>query len=1398
MKLVQWSPDELGTLSSFVQTTRPTYSDSTLTQQTEAGTSFSDTVKAMVRRENLTIDIAENLHRRATAEGDFEEADPSWNPHAYIRENWSEEDKAYFEIEQRQGIFDQAMNAAQLDTLREKVRREKLLLEQIDGGSMLGVLAGGFVAAATDLSSYIPVAGQIQKIRQLGPIARGALLGTTAMAIPELGLQATQELRTAQESFMNIGVGAALGAGMGGFARLLSPKHPLNPANPVNPLRRENLDAQGVGVRTPDGSEEIIESTVGAARVDRSGPRAEPGLTSNVPFLNRLTEKITGVTPVGRALQWTGGRSRDILVRLMDLGGVLTNTARFGKRIGPSAEDLKKDLLTYRDRLFLFGDKLHRNLNLAMGQTKTENLFGLRNRITEDQLNDITRRKLNGTWTEEDNLSLVREYGETNARLINQTAEQYAEKVHEVNGLFEEEMIELGMLQDPERVSKLKSDLDAIRRQLEGDGTQGVEPRPELRAERDRIRAELQAELSKPAPMGRDYGHAQMWDASKILSSEEEFTDFLLEVLVDRPNDDWLFETFDITPEQWARLGSEEVEINGTSLTPEEGARKRAEILREWAGDEYLFNINRAELQAEAAEGALKQSTLDLQDMLRALGYARTTTERLKLSEARKFRDQFNGQVETTRAEREVQAGFVRALKDAAEAARTLTLDRSLADLPVGRSAITDAENAVTAAEDALLKEIREASTDPASADSFWNSGAYQKRVAEVAQAKARLDNLYARSPEPIDSVRRARVEERARSAQRELARLDNRLARLQERQAKLERLHQEVEARYEKARAAKSAITDAVTEARRVRRIAEKDLRKVKRILAKAQKQTPLDEVVSDIRLALMNRENLPHSMLDKIAVETGRAKKRRIILNPEQRRKGEELGFLRTDLPNILNAQYDQLAGHIGLHRGLDIRKGGEFGSWQDVLRAVDEEYDALTRGKDPETVKRLNAERAGVKKDMTLLKNRLLGTENVGADKDGWAYWMSGKVRQANFIRFGAGFLLPSLTDIASVTLRTGSFAKLAREHGREAVRIMSGMSESELRALVNSTELGANGVRMAQLFDADDAVHMFGIGADGTFKKRFTSQVDRGARWLSEKTNLVSGMRAWNRFWRIAAGIQVSYRLRDLARKWDSLTDLEKADMASLGIGKAEASRIAKYIEKFGQTDANGHWDPRLSEWMSTKDGREAARDFRIAVERTMSRAVYSPGIGDTPGVMSHALGKMFLQFQTYAFTFLNRFMIPASQRVYSHKDATAMVAFAHLIWAGMVVVIGKDLLRGEDPMKRFEDGQWVSTTYDIIDRSGVLAYMSPYVDSLLKLTSPIQEELLGDSIAPSRFSRNRWWESSLGASYGLVRDIGAFGSSIFAEDPSTSDIVKKGLLLTPANFYWRLMNSFAED
>lgn len=1334
--VVEWSPDDAGTLSAFVQTTRPTFTGTPIRREPDAP-SFRETLTNMVKRENFALDAGRLISNRnemvdAQGEDPLQERDPNWNPYRHVRETWDEATQQDMEFELRAGIFDDARNPAELALKLEAVRQEKAMLQNIEGGPISAQLLGGLVGGITDPTSYVPIAGQVNRLRRLGVIGKGLLIGATATAIPEFALQGSQELRTKYESFMNVGIGTALGGGAGAFVSVMNRRHALSPSNPHNPLREDNFVHQGDGFRTPEGEIDVVggSDSAGAARVvDQGDTRHAPGLTTDTPFLGATMRGLDSFTPVGRAGQYSSPVSRGILRRLMDMGGRLSRANLDGTPTIHSAEDWKRDFMRLREIVLQTGDRLLRDLNRDLGQTATahrlEAVPGLgrvfQGTVSAEDFSEIARQQLLGIFDDAAVQRVETTYGPDAAQRIVSKTSEYAEDIHRVNGEFEAELIDLGLLRDDNRIAQLTAERDAAREAVRAERerlaseTEAATEAPdqsslrELRADRERAEAALAEEAGKPAAMGRDYGHAQLWSPAHIMNRQEAFEDFLLEALAADPDDEWLTAGYGLTKGEFQKLGQEPVEViidgDQRTISIENGVDMRRTILRDWAGDEFEYNLQRAEAQEGAAQRGVEEAEWGLSMTMRALGWVTDKARRATATEIRAFRDRLAGQWEKARADRGAATarGRVRATPD----------------------------------------EIR-------------------------------------------------RLDRQAENAAERLQRLDQKLAEAQAKRTSLDN--------------ARQAVGDAKADAARELRVAQKDLRKALRKLRKANKSTPLANAVNEITRRLAQNDGLPSYQrigehADRIARETGRTKARRIHLSPEMRLKAEELGFLRTDLPNVLTVQYDQLSGWIGLHRGLDMGPNGRYATWADVVRAVDEDFEALRQqaSGDAKTTSKLNDERRNVIRDMGILKDRLLGTENAGVDKDGWSYWLSKKMRQLNFVRFGAGFLLPSMTDIASVAARTGSIGRLVAQHGPQVVDIMRGMDKSDLQALVNAQELGANGVRMARAFDVEDGFEFMGIGAEGTTKHRVTSRIDTAMGWLTDKTNVVSGMRAWNRMNKIAAGIHRAYRLRDFAAKgWGNLLPRQRTDLAQLGIGESQLKRIGRFIEQHGSTDARGHWDPGLEDWASTREGREAARDFRIAIERDMSQAIFTPGIGDTPGLMSHALGKLWLQFQSYAFTFLNRYLSPTSQRIRAFRDPVAIASMGHLIWTSLLVVVGKGLIRGEDPSKRFEDGKMADTLFEMLDRSGMMHFMSPYVDALVKASAPMQEAAFGEvKVGPtSRFVRNDAWTSALGANFGLARDLGQFTTATIGGDVDRA--TEKALLLAPYNTYWRVMHQLVDD
>ena len=1520
MNVIDWSPEELGARAAMLPSTvsqLPLFSG----DQIEQSGTFKEAAAAAFSRENVYWDLGRKLYSTATRGDDVAQHDPNFNVYGWLKGNLDKETYQKLMPEIADGLFQDVISPAHAQWKVEEVMREKQLVQSMEQ-NWLGSLAGSLGGALADPINFVPVGGWFSTGSKIVRVGKTALFAALTTAPQEAALYASQDLRSWKESMLNVGSAAVIGGGIGALSMAFSKAHPLHPENVINPLHPDNMTRQGVVSRVPGEGEDVIDfagSTTGATQAPLDAPK-------------RLGEKtvvgklFTSVTPAGRVLNYTADSARSILTRLMDLGGVLTDTNRFGVRTALSAEDLKRDYLTEFSKVLLKGEDIHDETSRLLGDINAP-------KMDPADLNATTQKILVGTLTDEHRAALAAKYGQNAVQVIENQATKYANEIHQTNELFERKLVERGFMQDSGAVNQLQSKItqnrarrdaelktveeaekvakadykeavktaadDTAKRTLAADHSAKLEEleakRAEIKEQYDTAALEKELDYQKalPVPMGRDYGHAQMWDASAITAKHEEARGFLLRVLSDHPEGDWLSDRFGMTIDQFKALKASD-------------PAQYQKILTEWSGDEFVHRISVLEEQVKAAEAAVKQSTLDFNDVLRGLGYLRREERAAKLSEARKFRDKINTDIQTARQRKETLEVERRTVQTAIQTAMQREFDRAntftIRGPDVGAKeleALTRSENSLNLLEgiskdkpvtselgqvntilgeigkrvtpdefvkDALVSdyqraaiilpdgtfwvlnkgvghadigkalgkterpyaEVTTAGVDGAGISSDLPLTKQQKQVIDRLTARYRRENVSAsvdvyapgdavgrvgsegidriatsemaatvdplvapKAPEPELTTDLATLKERLNGLNRQLVKEDSRLRRLEEAKSRVDAAHAEADAKLDVLTKARQATADALADVRKARGIAETDLNKVKRQLLKAQKRTPLDQAVDDLVETLSNRATLPSGIMDRVGVDklttTGRMKERRLILTREQRIEAEAAGFLRTDLPNILHRQYDQLAGHLGIREALDIGRGRTFESWQDVLGKVQDEYNTLTsKAGDPKKVAKLNAERKQVLDDLELLKSRLTGMENPGADRDGWTLWGSRKLRQANFVRFGSGFLVSSLTDVAAVGLRH-RVLPLLRDHGFEALKeAMSTAPKSELRALVNATEIGSHALMGMSRFDADDMVQQMGIGVAGTMKHTLTSNVDRAFSAVSNAVTKYSGMPAWNRFWKIASGLQMASKLKELTAAYDTISDLKKADLASLGIGRTEAKRLNEFISKFG-AETNGVFDPRLEEWGKHPGGLEAARDFRVAIQRDMTRSVNTPGIGDTPAIMDKWYGKLWLQFQTFAFTFVNRYMEPVLQRALHFHDLQAAGSFAMLMAISAGIMAIKDVMRGEDPAKRLEPGQELKTATELIDRSGLMGYLSPYVNSGLKLSG---------FDGASKYQRSKWFEQILGINSALIGDVGRFGASV-AEGEDSDKILKKGLVLAPFGNWLRLGHHLIE-
>lgn len=1285
-----------------------------------------DSLAASAMRENTITSLGGSMsHNTGATDQEIEQAhDDGFNPYSYLRETYAESDLADVMPYIIDGELEETYSGRQVEAILADLRRE-LAQSRTAAANPGAAFLGGIVAAVGDPTSYIPVVGPASRVGRLGSLATIGANAALSTSVSELALQSTQRTRTLEETLLNIGTAGLIGGGLGYFIGANYRSNLLHPDHPDNPLRVENLRNHPEVVRTADGELDELSAaelrelreevdSINAARVEgrdtdwtqsdtqiaRSEPQTRVGraLRSAGDFFNTRTI-------VGRVVRAASPEARRLGLSLMDPGGTLLRGHLNGKAMAPAAEDIKHYLMVRAE-----------NLSATMRQSVVDLRVQLGKRIDEADVYRLTQRTL---FNMEDRAlahELVRKYGQSGFDRMMEKARANAEAIHKTNDDFEQMMVQRGILQDSDTVARLESELESAKAEVERLKAEEVVDEAALgraRAIRDDRRSELFQETSKPAPMGREYGHAQLWNRDAIIETPDEFRAFLRDALLDQPETNWLQDAYQMTPAEFRALR-------------ESDRAQYDRILEDWAGDAFYHRLTQRENAHKAAVEADKQSVLDLNDALRALGILRRENGQVTLSQARKFRDKANTDLEAARQSKA----------------------RAEADLRAYRQGIATSERMAKAPLEIRLQSKRQV------AQQARDTGRLKELMAQVQRETKRMKTLAERQ-ERVDAA---------------LAKADARRAEIQRR---------------------RQALDDLLEDLRAQGRVTSKDLRKAKRQLRAAQKATPLDDLIDEVYDNLVTTGRVPHGIMDRIGREsdrtTGRVKERTIQLNGEQRMAGIQRGWLKDDLPQVLFNQYDQVSAELAIREALEIGPGQRYSSWGDRLKAVEEDYNDMIAGaSDRATKDRLRRERDTILDDLVSARDRIRGAVmSSDGTTHGWANWLSSKVRSIQFARFGGGFLFSSMTDAATMSLRTGGFGKALRQYGRQSARaafnMHKGIPHNDIEAFVASMELGIGAAAHARRFGSEDLVNgpygSHGIGSGNT--RRVTGAIDQGMGWVNEKVGLLSGLPLWNRTMKIMAGHMMSARIRDSVGRFDNLSKAEIADLASVGIGRAEARRLHGLIQKHGST-VDGRFDPGLSNWPAAD-----ARTFLMAIQRDMNRAINTPGVGDTPRLMDTWWGKLWLQFQTFSFTFINRYAYPTAQRI-ALGDRKAMASAIWLMGAASMVVAFKDILRGNDPTERYREGRWGDTAYEILDRSGLMAWTSPYVDSALKL---------GGFGGLERYARQGALTGLAGVNAGFLSDVNQAAIAAIDADPN---VLEKILVLLPMSTQTRLFNNLMTE
>lgn len=402
--------------------------------------------------------------------------------------------------------------------------------------------------------------------------------------------------------------------------------------------------------------------------------------------------------------------------------------------------------------------------------------------------------------------------------------------------------------------------------------------------------------------------------------------------------------------------------------------------------------------------------------------------------------------------------------------------------------------------------------------------------------------------------------------------------------------------------------------------------------------------------------RGTMDWHVMDDIVPESGRMKERTLKL-PDSL------------LEPYLNSDIDHLSHSYLRSMAPEVEMTERFGSrdMKDSLDSIRDEYarlmeQAKARG-DNDAVTALDKRRDADIRDLSAIRDRLYGLYGQPKDPTAWFVRAGRFARSFNALRLLGAATLAHVPDIANVITRYGlpnTFAAVGKlATNWNAIQV----TRAEARRLGVGLDMVMN--TTASLL-GDYASH------SQFAEQRFMSKATRGFTIATGETPLISTIQS------LASAVGQDELLRNAEKlaAGNLLPQRTFAKLASTGIDKPMLQRIAAQAAEHGQ-QINGLKFGMSDKWTDAA----AAQAFEAAILKDAHAMTLSPGAGDTPLLMSTELGKLILQFKSFAFAASRHVLLPLSQGV-AGGDPRAITGLFSLAMAGFLSYAAKQKAAGQ--------------------------------------------------------------------------------------------------------------------
>lgn len=1343
--------------------------------------------------QNETLFGSASLMLQEVGHGD---GDPTFNIYRHYLDN--KDDLQDMEVYVRQGMFDSVENEWHFNQRTQRLRTELQNRKNMANGSLTGNMLG-MGLSLLDIMTIVPYVGQVRKGKSAMTALDYGLKSGAVVAGQEVLMHQMQDFRTMEESAFNVAAAGALMSAVGfykghkaaGGATITDGVKSANET--IRKGSKVASDYASIAYRElkPGATKGAAEGdSVGAAKVSDGTASVMEGNRGKVAnAVDKTTSWIDETTPVGRSFKWSLPEARQSSQGMMDTGGRINKDAADGVPT-QNAESVKNAIKSEYESLLLRSENKVRDINLQMAGIKQ---VGQQLRSDWTRLRRFGQSVAGKEETYEMGLLQTQDFN----RLITNTLHDYVDGdyLKKLETSWGKEKADIIV----NAANQMANDIKASNRHLE-----------DLMVEHGLI--------TESQRLGDNYKMAQLWNSKAIDEDSYKARDFFLKVFQEKPADDFL-EDFGLTPEQYNKLGLEDVAV-GTDegaevISKADGIEIKRSILEEWAGDTFEKNLAKAEMEAEAALTAEKEARKGMVEAAALLRMSTTETKNLSIKRAKEFVQKSYEKLAHKQAERQSAKATLQEAQAELKGSMHKEYAQKIALVESGPT-----QRALNAANSKLRKLDK--TKDPLEQD----PAAYRKAQEELVEAEIKhavaIDDAWRKIK--VNTPEMAKYKEKALEARRQIRKAEG---KIKKQQAKVNQLEESI-GKTEAAVKASRSLTKESRKAYKALRSewlkSKKGAKRSDRVARRTRNAKNMVETIDEMLEGMKHSPKSPQGVLHETMFEGGRSKSRKIHLTPEQTKEAHDLGILQDDLFYVLEKQWDEVSARIALKKvfGKDVKL-----DLSDIKENVGRQYDEeinFRRNRNKKSSHLINEKQAYLK-DMDGLLDRLYGRAGMPDDPDSAVYWASGKAREYNFVRFGLEFILTSITDPANMILTNG-YGVYARKYFKESSRILKDAPDDVVHKIATATERILHNSRHLKLSGSDSFNHGLGIGPTDSAKQKITSGVDRATGGMSEKVNVLSGLSTWNVKQKAMTMIFQQDKLVDVVLGNAKLSDRDLTRLATLGIGPDQIATFRKMAREFDVKEEGGlksfgaeRWASRNEEaylearkaFNDTKqafkdgdikiedldaakatlddeyakfaEGRDAHLSLIAALRQAADRAIMTPGIGDTPLLMDGPVYKAIMQFQTYGFVIMNKMIAPAAQRMHTYKDAEALASIGMAIGLGGLVVITKDLLR-DGEVKDRSSSEWMR---DIMDRSGMLAWISPYAAAFEKTT--------GLGSGGSRFQANNTLGQLFGPTMGLASDVATGVNSLSNPD---QDSLEKMRRLAPYQAVFKLADLTTEQ